>query len=408
MAKKVRRKIRYTRLIFALIGLISILYLCFIGFKFLFNFAMNIINPPYKFVAQENNFNLENDYLNEVENSITYSINKPKISSKIDEYYEKVINDTKLANDFKENLEIKYEYYPSYDNLKNLNIYIYKDRNLSSIKTLVYDENDNPVNMEKLLRYRYLIAHPELKNVNFNLREEGIILFDLNSTKTIDLESINSELKFKIENKIIRYHDDDKFIAFSFDDGPHNDHDRQIIELFKSYNGKATFFHVGQRIVDNADSIKLAYDNGFEIGCHTFDHPALARLSDEGLNDQIRRSKEELNKVLPGVDFTLFRPTYGAFGDRDLNLVPYPFVNWSIDTEDWKNRDAATIADIIRNQAADGDIVLLHDLYQTSVDGVKATLDELYQKGFNFVTISELARIKGRELNKGHVYYALK
>ena len=86
-----------------------------------------------------------------------------------------------------------------------------------------------------------------------------------------------------------------------------------------------------------------------------------------------------------------------------------PIINWSVDNRlDWKYRDAARIKSVIVNEAKDGDIVLMHDLRDCTLEGVLGAIDALQDEGYAFVTVSELARVKGVSLETGWVYTNLR
>ena len=86
---------------------------------------------------------------------------------------------------------------------------------------------------------------------------------------------------------------------------------------------------------------------------------------------------------------------------KELGL---PIILWNVDTLDWRDRDASLVTQRIVDGAEDGAIVLEHDLYETTVEGVLDAIDELQEQGYAFVTVSELAQIKGVELKPGRVY----
>ena len=101
------------------------------------------------------------------------------------------------------------------------------------------------------------------------------------------------------------------------------------------------------------------------------------------------------------------RPVGGAYDDtvqQAMKESGLPIINWSLDTLDWKNRDADIIYDKIVSNAKDGDIVLMHDLRECTLEGVTRAMDTLEDRGFAFVTVSELAAIKGVKLEPGVVY----
>jgi peptidoglycan/xylan/chitin deacetylase (PgdA/CDA1 family) len=119
--------------------------------------------------------------------------------------------------------------------------------------------------------------------------------------------------------------------------------------------------------------------------------------------NEINNTNSAVKNVI-GVYPTLLRPPYGNINDRVNNLINMNIILWNVDTLDWKYRDANRIKDEIVKSASDGAIVLLHDLYETSIDGVILAMDELITQGYAFVTIDEMAELKGVKLNSSKVY----
>ncbi len=193
-------------------------------------------------------------------------------------------------------------------------------------------------------------------------------------------------------------------MALTFDDGPSANTEKLLDEL-KARNIKATFFVVGERIEEFSDLIKREYDEGHEIANHTYTHFTLTGGDAATINDQVNRTNEAISNVI-GTDIgkTLLRPPGGSANEAVCAAVDVPLILWSVDTLDWKSRNADAVASRIRAQAADGAIILMHDLYDTSVDGCVATLDELMDEGYTFVTVSELFRRKGETLEAGKIY----
>ena len=89
------------------------------------------------------------------------------------------------------------------------------------------------------------------------------------------------------------------------------------------------------------------------------------------------------------------RPPYGLMTEAEAAALSVPLVNWSVDTEDWRTKDSGKILDVIYRCTGDGDIVLLHDRYQNTVDAVLMAIEHLQQQGYVFVTVAELLEIKG-------------
>ena len=194
-------------------------------------------------------------------------------------------------------------------------------------------------------------------------------------------------------------------IALTFDDGP-SAHTDRLLNIFNTYGGKGTFFVVGNLINSRPDTVRRIVNEGHEIGSHSWNHKQLTRISDSELNDQLMMTRAKILEVT-GYDATVVRPPYGAYNQNvkakgeELGLT---FVNWSIDTLDWKYRNATTVYNHIMKYANDGAIVLCHDLHKTTVDAMEMAIPKLIESGFQLVTVSELLESTGQPLTPGMLY----
>ena len=203
----------------------------------------------------------------------------------------------------------------------------------------------------------------------------------------------------------------DAYIALTFDDGPTGGSSGltvKLLDALKEHNAHATFFMCGYRIKDFHTHMDRYLGEGHEVGNHTMNHPmkSLKGQSSSFVHEEVD-SNTDLIESYVGQKPTVMRPVGGAYDDNVKECMKesgLPIINWSLDTLDWKNRDADIIYQKIVDNAQDGDIVLMHDLRQCTVDGVSRAMDTLADRGFAFVTVSELAAIKGVTLEPGEVY----
>lgn len=200
----------------------------------------------------------------------------------------------------------------------------------------------------------------------------------------------------------------DKYIALTFDDGPTGGSDgrtAQLLDGLKERGAHATFFICGYRVKDFHTVIKRYLPEGHEVGNHTMDHARLDQQADGGYYQV--SSNADLIESYIGAKPTVMRPVggyYNANTKSAMAQLDMPIILWDLDTLDWKIRDAENVKNNIINGAKDGTIVLMHDLYESTIDGVLAAMDVLQEQGYAFVTVSELAQIKGTELEGGSVY----
>lgn len=203
----------------------------------------------------------------------------------------------------------------------------------------------------------------------------------------------------------------DAYIALTFDDGPTGGSQGltvRLLDALKEHNAHATFFMCGYRIKDFHTHMDRYLAEGHELGNHTMNHPmkTLKGQTSSFVHEEID-SNTELIESYTGQKPTVMRPVGGSYDanvQQCMKESGLPIVNWNLDTLDWENRDADIIYQKIVDNAKDGDIVLMHDLRDCTVEGVSRAMDTLAERGFAFVTVSELAAIKGVTMEPGVVY----
>ena len=196
---------------------------------------------------------------------------------------------------------------------------------------------------------------------------------------------------------------DRPMIALTFDDGPHPIVTPRILDLLKQYQARATFFVLGNRVDSYADVLQREYTEGHEIGNHSYNHPSLSKLRPEEIAYQVQETDERIAHLIP-TSPVLLRPPYGSVNDTVKASIQKPFVLWSIDTQDWKNRSRDAIVKEVLDHVQDGDIILMHDLYATTADACEIILPALAKQGYQFVTVSELLAEREIIPAAGHVY----
>lgn len=184
-----------------------------------------------------------------------------------------------------------------------------------------------------------------------------------------------------------------KLIALTYDDGPTGKYTPKYLEMLNEKHVPATFFLLGEQIREFPSIAKRTIDMGFEVGNHTYDHKSLNTLSEESVRSEMGKT-EDLLTSLTGNRVSMMRPPYGAANPRVRTLLAnelgYKIVLWDVDTNDWRGRSTENIVQNIMANAHDGSIVLMHDRYQTSLDASRTVIDGLREKGFEFVTVSQL------------------
>lgn len=196
-----------------------------------------------------------------------------------------------------------------------------------------------------------------------------------------------------------------KLIAITFDDGPRRSTTTALLDGLAQRGVKATFFLIGAQLEHNEDLIRRMDAEGHQIGIHTYDHVSLAGLSKADFDAQVAVTRQKLMDIL-GHDGFLLRPPYGAVDAAVRRNAGCPIILWSIDPEDWKDRNAAREVEHAAANARDGSILLLHDIFPESVEAALAIVDRLHAQGYLFVTVEELFAARHVPLEAGEVYRA--
>ena len=178
-------------------------------------------------------------------------------------------------------------------------------------------------------------------------------------------------------------------VALTFDDGPNARYTPLLLEGLRKRNIHATFFLLGENIPENEELLLQMQKDGHLIGCHTWSHVQLDKISPSSANREILKTNSLIYHIT-GTYPTCLRPPYGAWKkDLELPVTMLP-VFWDVDTLDWQSQNPESILDIVRKNVQDGSIILMHDSYDSSVRAALAITDELTEKGYDFVTADQL------------------
>ena len=194
-------------------------------------------------------------------------------------------------------------------------------------------------------------------------------------------------------------------VALTFDDGPSGRFTRALLEGLAERQVKATFLLCGYRLKDYPNEAKRILEEGHEIGLHGYSHDPMNKMSRRKLEKEL---KDNLALLPAGCKPVFLRPPGGASSQtvkdtaRELGLG---ILHWSVDPRDWATRDAGAITAMVIDNVRDGDVILLHDMTDSSVEAALSIIDRLKAQGFRFVTVQELARLKGVTIEPGREYY---
>jgi len=196
----------------------------------------------------------------------------------------------------------------------------------------------------------------------------------------------------------------EKLVALTFDDGPSGRYTRALLDGMAQRDIKATFFLCGYRMEQYPDLVQKILASGHEIGLHGYSHKPMEAMC---LQD-IRKELEKTAKLLPESSPAVFlRPPGGACSrtvaaaaqEQGLALLL-----WSVDPRDWATNDARAVEASVLETVRDGDVILLHDMTDSSVKAALSIMDKLQAQGFRFVTVSELASTRGITPEPGRQY----
>jgi len=228
------------------------------------------------------------------------------------------------------------------------------------------------------------------------------------SGAAVGLGSLLNRAAFNPESQIfgstlVRGSQESKQVALTFDDGPNDPDTGYILDVLGKCGVPATFFVVGRHVLRCPQLVKAAVDGGHEIGNHTFPHKSLAWRLRGTIETEIDRGSDTIASIT-GFAPKLLRPPYGSRNPtlfsvaRKRNL---PLVQWSLPAFDWTSQPAQEIVDRVVPITRSGDVLLFHDGdgrdfgvdRSHTVKALPLIIDSLRNRGFSFVTISEMFKL---------------
>jgi len=196
-----------------------------------------------------------------------------------------------------------------------------------------------------------------------------------------------------------------KMIAVTFDDGPGR-YTEHLLDILDANNAKATFFMLGQCISDEfGHLVQRMKEDGHELANHTYTHTNLTSLNGEDIREEFARTDERISEVTSGSIATLARTPFGAQDSYVLGNINKPVIYWDIDTKDWQTKSVEKNIEAAM-KATDGSIILMHDIHEATVKSCETIIPKLIEEGYELVTVTELARAHGVEMEAGVTYFA--
>ncbi|MCI8329272.1 MAG: polysaccharide deacetylase family protein [Oscillibacter sp.] len=195
----------------------------------------------------------------------------------------------------------------------------------------------------------------------------------------------------------------EKYIALTFDDGPRRGTTDRLLDGLKEREASATFFLIGRQIEGNEDLVSRMAAEGHQVGNHTWNHQRLEGTTSAVVAQEVARTEAVLEELLGGGEYWL-RPPYGQVTAGTEASFGVPMVKWSVDPRDWESRNTEKVTQAILDYAEPNSIILLHDIYPTSVDAALKVVDALQEEGYWFVTVEELLWLNGLQPEAGKMY----
>lgn len=198
-----------------------------------------------------------------------------------------------------------------------------------------------------------------------------------------------------------------KYVALTFDDGPHQHLTPRLLDILKEKNGaKATFYVMGVKAIIHPEILARAVEEGSEVANHVWDHPVLTKINKEELNSQLSRTTDAIKNAVSSVDDKhkvmnngaprTMRPPYGLTNKKNnadiFEKHNMDVVIWSLDTVDWKFPKPDELVKGVMKKVKNGDIILCHDIHANTIESMPGLIDALQKENFELITVSELVK----------------
>ena len=232
------------------------------------------------------------------------------------------------------------------------------------------------------------------------MKKYGILLWSVTLMSlwgcAVDQPALTADAQAPMEKEI-------KYVALTFDDGPRCSTTTELLDGLRERGACATFFLVGEQIEGNENLLKRMAAEGHQVGNHTWDHTRLKGSSAEKVTAEVEKTDKKLREVLGEGEYWL-RPPYGQLDEAQKAWIPVPMVQWSVDSRDWESKNTEKIVAKVLKEVKPNSIILLHDIYPTSVEAALRIVDALQAEGYWFVTVRELLALNGIQPQAGVLY----
>ena len=314
---------------------------------------------------------------------------------------------------FDEYVNITFNIENTIDKAKNKNILINLDKKELSYISNIYDKEYLEQEINELVYYKYstdiynIIKETNINNNTYIIDKNKIeVYFNNIKFEGIDyIPYVTIPLSEDVYVEDGTETQDKKYISFTFDDGP-SKYTKELLKTLELNNSTATFFMLGNRMKYNEDIVKEVYNSSSEVASHTYSHKNLNKLSSKDILSEINSPAILFNEITGG-EIKYLRPPYGNHNET-VDSTKYPIILWNIDPKDWLTKDSNKIYNAVLKHACDGCIVLMHDIYPTTIEAVKMLIPKLNSMGYEVVSISNLAKYKNHEIKNNEIIRKIK
>lgn len=447
--RKVRRSVIITFmfiLLFIIIGIFAYVYIHSNNPIYQNPKVLNGIGTENDFLEKNEN-NYVNVYYPSFNSPQVDETIKIKVDECVKEFKEKNTKYAELTDTNKADLKIGYESFKVTDDVASVLLTVYEreafeEEYSSKYYTFLFDlRNDKQIFLSDIFKGRYL-------NYISSLAEEKIVRFSKDSN--IDYEMMRDALcpttdKFSNfilkDDRMIFYFNKDEFtnedvvgryaveitydemygyfkrgylecktnqddywyglvngpvddrlptVVITFDDGP-GKNTQKVVDILREHNAVASFFMLGERInYVESDVLMNLLNEGSTINSHSYSHADFSKLTAEAIQDEIQKTTIAVYEATE-YNVRFFRPPYGSYNDLVKENAFFPLVLWSVDPRDWDTDDPNVVYENVINAVSDGDVILLHEIHDSTVEALPRILEELNNRGYQIVTIEEMA-----------------
>ena len=192
--------------------------------------------------------------------------------------------------------------------------------------------------------------------------------------------------------------------ALTFDDGPNASGSPLVLDALMQTGTRATFFAIGNLMEKNAWVIQREHDDGHAVASHNWHHGNAAKSSAAALRAMPEKVNRVMNRLI-GIPVRYDRVPGGRYPPMQKAKVNWAYIQWSLDTYDWRGRSTAKVMSKVKKAIQDGDVILCHDIKDNTPESTRQMVRYLEEQGYMLLTVDELFAKDGVELEPDKVYY---